>query len=251
MIRVLILGLFCSLFYLSSFSQSTHIKNGIEYPGPDPETELIDHEPSRVLLLGASDCITFDNTSEPCSFMLSLPLSSEFIGQGVTFSGPDPLDGGAVLDQCGNFGVTAHSPPNFLAFNTGATLSNGGHPIGPETITFSNPVKTFSLNVGHLSSGQVTVTAYNSSNTLVDQDMVSPNSVLQFVQLDGSDITSVEIAFTGPILVVDDICWINDVQLIVPTLGEWALILLSLLLLIVGVVYLHGINQTENHASSL
>ncbi len=49
----------------------------------------------------------------------------------MVFQGPGGNDGGAILDQCGSFGVSGHSPPNFLAFNTGSALSNGGVPRGP------------------------------------------------------------------------------------------------------------------------
>ncbi|HEY6866638.1 MAG TPA: hypothetical protein VI792_05230, partial [Candidatus Eisenbacteria bacterium] len=76
--------------------------------------------------------IDFDDAPQQCLFMGTGPLRDAYQSLGVRFSGPGALDGGAILDQCGNFGVNGYSPPNFVAFNAGATMANGGVPIGPE-----------------------------------------------------------------------------------------------------------------------
>ena len=81
----------------------------------------------------------------PGSFSLSQPLRNEYSSLGVTFSGPGPLDGGAILNQSGNFGVQARSAPNFLAFNRASTMQNGGVPRDPETLVFSTPASDVTI----------------------------------------------------------------------------------------------------------
>ena len=108
-----------------------------------------------VLTLGAAHAkavlINFDVDANgnpltaPTSFSASQPLRNEYASLGVTFSGPGPLDGGAILNQGGNFGVPARSTPNFLAFNRASALQNGGVPRDPETLTFSAPVSSVSI----------------------------------------------------------------------------------------------------------
>src|SRR4030095_2137561 len=99
--------------------------------------------------------INFDEVTAPCGFIETTALRDRYSALGVVFSGPAPLDGGAVLNQCGSFGVTGHSQPNFLAFNLAAIMSNGGRPMGPETIRFTAPVSQLQLSVGSYISGDV------------------------------------------------------------------------------------------------
>ena len=73
------------------------------------------------------------------NFINTVALSNEYAGQGVVFSGPATGSGGAVLSVFGGFGVTPRSGMDFLAFNSGAILLNGGTPTGPETMVFSSP----------------------------------------------------------------------------------------------------------------
>lgn len=83
----------------------------------------------------------------PSSFSLTSPLTNLYSPLGVTFSGPASLNGGAILNQSGGFGVNARSSPNFLAFNRTTTvpMQNGGFPRDPETMTFSPPVSAASI----------------------------------------------------------------------------------------------------------
>ena len=83
--------------------------------------------------------INFDDLDEPCEFIETTALRDRYLSLGVQFSEPGSLDGGAILNECGGFGVTGHSPPNVLAFDNGAQLSDGGIPRGPETISFADP----------------------------------------------------------------------------------------------------------------
>ncbi len=78
--------------------------------------------------------VDFEISGAPCGFNFTGPLREQFAALGVHFFGATALDGGAVLNQCGNFGVNAHSGLDFLAFNVGGGMSNGGVPQGPEDI---------------------------------------------------------------------------------------------------------------------
>lgn len=50
--------------------------------------------------------INFDDVSAPCNFGSTVALRDQYAGLGVRFMGPAALDGGGILDQCGNFGVS-------------------------------------------------------------------------------------------------------------------------------------------------
>src|SRR5215207_9068653 len=66
----------------------------------------------------------------PCGFDQTAPLTELYAMLGVRFSGPAQLQGGAILNECGNFGVPARSGTNFLAFNRALYGKD------PETIRF-------------------------------------------------------------------------------------------------------------------
>ncbi len=81
--------------------------------------------------------VTFDEIgTQPSLFSNASPLRDEYAG--LLFSGPGPLDGGAVLDVDGGFGIAARSGRNFLAYNRNsfAIMKNGGRAIDPQTIEF-------------------------------------------------------------------------------------------------------------------
>ncbi|MEJ6481636.1 PEP-CTERM sorting domain-containing protein [Nostoc punctiforme UO1] len=78
-------------------------------------------------------------------FIDSTSLTDLYAPLGVNFSGPGQLSGGSIANQSGNFGVSALSGSNFLAFNRDAILSNGGVPTDPETISFANVISDFSI----------------------------------------------------------------------------------------------------------
>jgi hypothetical protein len=95
-------------------------------------------------------------TTAPCTFNLTGPLLEELAPLGLHFSGPTAIDGGAVLDQCGNFAVNAHSGVKFLAFNAGTPpWASGGRPIDPETISFDQRATSVDIWVAS-GSGQAT-----------------------------------------------------------------------------------------------
>ncbi len=95
-------------------------------------------------------------STAPCTFNVTGPLRDEFAALGVHFRGPTPSDGGAVLDQCGNFLVNPHSGVKFLAFSAFTPpWSNGGQPIDPERISFDQRVINVDIWVAS-SDGQAT-----------------------------------------------------------------------------------------------
>ena len=79
--------------------------------------------------------INFEIGSAPCTFDQTVPLGEEYASRGVHFQGPASGEGGAILNQCGTFGVDARSGDQFLAFSTGT------YALDPETITFDKSVK--------------------------------------------------------------------------------------------------------------
>jgi PEP-CTERM motif len=107
--------------------------------------------------------ITFDEGgSAVVDFVSTVPLTSAYSSSGVTFSGPSAGQGGAILNQSGNFGVNAYSGTNFLAFN-GTTYATG-----PETIVFTDLWKTVSIYAaGGNSINTFLMQAFDSIDSLV------------------------------------------------------------------------------------
>ena len=127
---------------------------------------------------------------------------------GVRFSGPGDSNGGAVLDQCGGFGVTGYSAPNFLAFNSlGTPLSDGGIPKAPETIQFHSVVSHVEMLVGSGSGAGKTLRlrAYDASQTQLDEAVVTLSSQMQLVSLDAAGISIVRVTGSASIFVLDDL----------------------------------------------
>src|SRR5688572_1474487 len=139
--------------------------------------------------------------SAPNGFAQQNPLRNEYASLGVTFSGPSALDGGAILDQFGNFGVNARSGRNFLAFHRESltTMLNGGVPRDPETLTFSTPLSSISIwasggaepntfQMDAFSSGGVLVGTSTQSSTVgayAQLNITSPSQPISRVVLTG------------------------------------------------------------------
>jgi hypothetical protein len=152
--------------------------------------------------------IDFDDGTQPCNFDQTVALTTEYSGLGVVFSGPGGNDGGAILDECGSFGVSGYSPPNFLAFNTGAVLSNGGIPHGPETLTFSVAVDTVAINGGSTSAGTITLECFDAGAASVGSQSITGASALQPMSVTASgQIASCRLSFTGSVAVFDDLTY--------------------------------------------
>jgi hypothetical protein len=103
--------------------------------------------------------------------------------------------------------VSGHSSPNFLAFNTGATLSDGGKPRGPETIKFAFPVSAMKILAGHSSSGTIKMEAFDAGGNSIAGNSIAGTSVLQSLGVAAPGIRSLLISFSGNVCVLDDLTW--------------------------------------------
>ena len=152
----------------------------------------------------AQTLIDFDDLSAACNFISSYPARNEYDALGVRFEGPGPLDGGAILDECGYFTVGGYSPPNFLAFSDGAPMINGGLANDPQAVVFDPPVALVRFNAGAFPGGPLDATATDPSGAIVAQDSVVLGDFMVPVELVGDVIARVE--FSGPdIFLVDDL----------------------------------------------
>ncbi|MBC1223912.1 PEP-CTERM sorting domain-containing protein [Nostoc sp. UCD121] len=137
----------------------------------------------------------------PSLFFDSTALTNLYAPLGVNFSGPGQLSGGSIIDQLGNFGVNALSGANFLAFNRGAILSNGGIPTDPETISFADPIIDFSIFAsGGFVSNTFQVQAFDINNLLLGTSKIN-TAVGEWGQLNFSsslgDVSKVVLTGTG------------------------------------------------------
>ncbi len=117
--------------------------------------------------------ITFEELGpQPSLFSNTTPLRNQI--PGASFSGPGPLDGGAIVPIAGNWGVNAHSGEHFLGFNLNATMMNGGVPRDPETITLAQPVGEVSIWAsGGFNTDSFTMEAYDAGGILLGSAQVA------------------------------------------------------------------------------
>jgi hypothetical protein len=154
--------------------------------------------------------INFDDHSAPCNFDQTVALTTQYSGQGVKFSGPGAYNGGGVLNECGNFGVSGYSPPNFLAFNNGAHFSNGGIPKGPELILFTTATYDHvQINVACVAGGQARLQAFDSNKQLIATSIINLSSALATVSVDDpngrASIKAVKLMTNQGVWVADDL----------------------------------------------
>lgn len=100
--------------------------------------------------------ISFEDLPASCNFSEVDPLRDHYAA--AKFRGPAPADGGAVLDNCGGFGVAPRTGSRFLAFRDDVDLRNGGVPRGPARITLPVRQKRVTVWVSQtgISVGQAT-----------------------------------------------------------------------------------------------
>lgn len=141
------------------------------------------------------DTDAYGNTiNAPALFSLTSPLTTLYAPLGVTFSGPGPGLGGAILSESGTFGVSPLSGNNYLAFNPATYASE------PETITFNTPMSSVSIYGGTALSGeQFTMQAYGRGGSLVSSDTVtvSADSYGQLDVASSAGISSVVLTANG------------------------------------------------------
>ncbi len=154
----------------------------------------------------ATTLVDFDNVTAPCGWSDGVvALRDEYAPVRVLFDGSGPDDGGGVIDECGNFGVTGHSPPNFLGFNRAAQFNYGGRPIPPETMNFNPPVHGVSIGVGSSETGSAWMGAFDSGGVLVDTDVVALSTAVQPMWVSGADIVRVVIDTDVDVFILDDL----------------------------------------------
>ncbi len=126
--------------------------------------------------------IDFEGTGAPNVFAETIALRDLYAGLGVNFDGPGPLDGGAILNEAGNFGVLAFSGTDFLAFNRDSKLMDGGIPRDPEEILFDDLQASVSIYAaGGDGVGTFRMDAYDQLNQLVDTDTVGGQDWVQLL----------------------------------------------------------------------
>jgi hypothetical protein len=173
-------------------------------------SDIDDFQPADepMVLPDQGRAIDFDDWPAPNYFIHAMPLRHEYWPAGVDFAGPGPLDGGAILNEASSFGVTGHSPPNFLAFNCEACLCNGGVPQCPEEIIFLVPTESVAALVGSgYAVGQaLTMTAYSDNGELLDSDTVVLSATMTEIVVESlshaASIARVVISGSG--------CWVLD-----------------------------------------
>jgi hypothetical protein len=145
----------------------------------------------------------FDDVTSPCDFDLTTALRGT--EQFAYFQAPG-TDGGANLNECSSFGVNAHSPPNFLAFNNATTYTSGAIPRTPELILVGQNRSSVSLWVtgGDTPGYQIAVAALSPGGV---QGIVTAFTHPGWVQLTvtGTGISAIALIGNPQVLLVDDI----------------------------------------------
>jgi hypothetical protein len=151
--------------------------------------------------------IDFDDVTAPPLFSDTVRLTDRYAALGVIFEGPRGNDGGAILNEAGGFGISGHSSPNFLAFNSTATLDDGGTAKGPETLRFDPSVRSVNIIAarGHSAGGEMILEAFDASNMLVDSAAITLSNVMSPIRVSGSRIARVVISSTAESFVLDDL----------------------------------------------
>ena len=153
--------------------------------------------------------ISFDDVTAPCNFGDTTALRDAYAGLGVLFMGPAVNDGGGIVNECGGWGVSGYSPPNFLGFNQNAFFSDGGIPRPPETIMFINGANYVQVNVGSCSgAGQiVTMEAFDAPGISLGSDSLVLACTLNTLAITANGISYVVIDSPAH-FVLDDLAFL-------------------------------------------
>lgn len=162
--------------------------------------------------------INFDGTGAPCNFSQTSSLTNYYYSSlGVYFEGPGAGLGGAILNQCGNFGVNAHSGEEFLAFNRNLYATD------PETIGFSQIYTDISI-WGASGNGTATfrIDGYNGASIVDTMTATSTGGWIQLAISDPSGFDSVKLTQIG-----SDNAWVYDDLVFTPEPASLSLLVLS------------------------
>jgi hypothetical protein len=175
------------------------IVNGLRIVGSGVPPGVVPGEPVEPVRPTNLVFIDFDDAPQPCSFLETTALRDAYLALGVSFSGPAALDGGAILDLCGYFGVNGYSAPNFVAFNGAAPMLDGGLPAGPERMTFTSEVTTISVGVASpFTGGRAVLRAYDAAFTSIAIRSVSVTSVMKTLSVAAPGIRYADLTFVHP-----------------------------------------------------
>ena len=145
----------------------------------------------------------FDDVSAPCDFVGTSALRG--VEQFASFSAPG-TSGGAILNECSNFGVNAYSSPNFLAFNRTLAYSASGVPKTPELILVgpNRSTVTFYASGGAKSGYPLGIVALGPSGVIGMQTITTSSTWVQ-VTVTGTGISAIGLVGDPYWLVVDNI----------------------------------------------
>jgi hypothetical protein len=164
--------------------------------------------PIGAIAAGPDLAINFDDVDAPCSFLDTVALREEYADLSVHFHGRGPLNGGGIVNQCGNWGVTGYSPPNFLAFNVPADYSDGGSPRPPEVIAFDTPVSHVEFKAGSTAQGEegtLTVVAFDVARQRIGSDTIPMVQTVAVASIDAWGISYLIIKATPHNFLIDDL----------------------------------------------
>jgi len=129
--------------------------------------------------------VNFDDVTRGC-FFGSMPWAgTEYASENVVFSGTFQS-----LSECGGFTVTNYSSPNFLAWNIGSTGNT-------EDFLFANPIGSFSFFIASGTPQAITVSAFNSSGSLLSTQTPSISSTGTTVSFTHSGIARVTLVVSN------------------------------------------------------
>jgi len=152
--------------------------------------------------------INFDDVDAPCVFSDTKALRDEYAAQGVHFRGNAPLNGGGIVNECGNWGVSGYTPPNFLGLNVNGQYGDGGSATPPQYLFFDNPVGGIRIKAGARDGGTLRMVAYDTSQHVVGTKTITMTPALQTVTIVAPGIkrVSVDVQGVGD-FVIDDLQW--------------------------------------------
>jgi hypothetical protein len=212
-------GVIVSMFAAGCWSSSSSVSASPSDADSDADTDSdtnidtgtdVDTDTDTDTATAAEVCIDFDETEYACVFIETTALRDGYAELGVTFAGPDDLDGAGVLGECGGFLAEGYSAPNFAAFNCDLAFSTGGIPRGPETMYFDPPATSVTVSVGEGLSDDgiiVELIAYDASDALVDSAVAEHGSTLTAIGVSAAEIARLELNADACVWVFDDLCF--------------------------------------------
>lgn len=145
--------------------------------------------------LSAQHTIGFDEPTAPCTFGASSSLTNYYSGLGVMFGG-----GGAILDECGNFGINARSGTQFWAFNVSS------YATGPAQIFFDFVQSSVGIYAFSDQQNPFVMTAYDGfGGVLGSMSAANTSDSYAYLSFTASGIRSVAITTESSSYVYDDL----------------------------------------------